>query len=422
MTRIEVIRYLVLILPLVALVAAMQGGSRTRRERGALLLAGIASFVGLGVLHELARLVGWWDFLDVAGSWRGFPVDLWIGWAVLWGPLPVALRRHVGLPVAVLAAAWLDVVMMPWLHPLVVLEAGWMWGEAAGLAGVLVPSVLLGRWCADRRRLEARASLQVLVFGGLILWLLPTTAMTFGDGSWEYLAELSSLQIVLLVQVVLVVALPGVAAVVDLATRGNGTPFPWDPPDRLVVSGPYAYVANPMQLSATVLLIILAGLTRSWSILAAAVGAATFSATVAEPHEREALRGRFGVDFDDYRREVRTWLPRRRPYLAGDAILYLAEDCPLCQQLATTVTAAEVPRLAVGGARAHPSSPERALYRSADGCTDLGVAAVGRTLEHLNLGAAMLGWFVRMPLVSPLLQLVTDTVVPPATPIKEQPR
>jgi protein-S-isoprenylcysteine O-methyltransferase Ste14 len=47
---------------------------------------------------------------------------------------------------------------------------------------------------------------------------------------------------------------------------GRGTPAPWDPPQRLVVEGPYRYVRNPMISSA---LMMLAGevlLLGSWPI------------------------------------------------------------------------------------------------------------------------------------------------------------
>lgn len=419
MTRLEVIRYLVVLAPLAGLAGTVSRGPATRRERGALLLSFLAAFVGLGVLHELARMAGWWHYLDVAGAWRGFPVDLWLGWAVLWGPLPVALRRQLGLPLILLAALWVDVVAMPWLQPVVVLGDGWLWGEVAGLGVVLVPSVLLGRWCADRRWLAGRSALQLVVFGGLVLWLLPTTAFTLGDGSWHHLAQLSPIQLTLVGQLAAVLALPGLAAVVELAVQGNGTPYPWDPTGRLVTSGPYAYLANPMQVSVTSLLVLLAVLTRSWSLTAAVAGAVAFSAVVAEPHEREHLTDRFGEAFAEYRAAVRPWWPRWRPYRDVDATLYVAADCSLCRQLADAVSAACVPRLSIGSARAHPGRPERALYASTDGATATGVAAVARALEHLSLPAAMLGWFVRLPVVRPFIQVVTDIVVPPAPPAPE---
>jgi protein-S-isoprenylcysteine O-methyltransferase Ste14 len=420
-TRLEVVRALVLLVPLAALVAALWRGPRTSRARGAVLLAGIAAFVGLGALHEVARRVGWWHYLDVAGAWRGFPVDLWIGWAIIWGALPAALARHVPVVVAVLGAAWVDVVAMPWLHPLVVLGEGWLVGEVVGLGVVMVPAVLLGHWCARRQRLVARATLQVVVFGGLVFWLLPTTVFTYGDGSWAHLLELPRAAQVMLGQVALLLALPGVAAVSELVTRGGGTPYPWDGPNRLVTSGPYAYVANPMQLSGTLLILLLAAVTRSILLAGAALAAVAFVATVADPHEREQLRARVGAAaFDRYRGAVRSWLPTWRPHVERAATLYVAEGCSLCGQLAEVVARTGARGLDIGDAWTHPSRPRRALYASGDGATATGVAAVARTLEHRNLGAAMLGWFVRLPLLAPTLQLVTDVVVPPASPPLER--
>ena len=39
----------------------------------------------------------------------------------------------------------------------------------------------------------------------------------------------------------------GLSALQEFALRGKGTPFPLDPPLKLVTTGPYAYVSNPMQ-------------------------------------------------------------------------------------------------------------------------------------------------------------------------------
>lgn len=413
MTRLELLRVAVLVVPGVALWAATRRAPRSHRERGALLLAGVAAFLGLGVLHELADAAGWWRHLDVAGSWRGFPVDLWLGWAVLWGPVPVALRRHVRLPVAVLAAAWLDVVAMPWMSPLVELRPGWLAGEVLGLAGVLVPSVLLGRWTAEVRRLGARTALQVVVFTGLVFWLLPTTAFTFGDGSWSHLLGLSAAELAVVLQIAALVALPGLAAVCELAERGGGTPFPWDPPARLVTTGPYAYLANPMQLAVAVQVVGLAALTRSWSLAGAAAGAIAFSATVAESHEREHLHRRFGSAFDRYRAEVPTWRPRWRPFASTPATLFLARDCAMCRQLGDVVAAAGPIALARADARRHPGELARMRYEAGDGTADDGLPALARALERLNLAAAILGWGLRLPLLRHAFQLIADTVAPP---------
>jgi protein-S-isoprenylcysteine O-methyltransferase Ste14 len=99
----------------------------------------------------------------------------------------------------------------------------------------------------------------------------------------------------------------------EFAAHG-GTPLPLDPPERLVTTGPYAHVANPMQLTCAVLLAGWGVLLASPAMVAAAGMAAAFSAGVAAWHEDAELDRRFGAEWRHYRRHVRLWLPSsRRP-------------------------------------------------------------------------------------------------------------
>ncbi len=405
------IRYAVLVVPagLLGVLLATQR-RRDRRTAGALLLTFIAASVAVFALNHVAHAAGWWRYAALDGSLNGVPVDVWLGWSVLWGPVPLLLRR-VPLPVLLLGLGWLDVLLMPRLGPVVELGDQWLLGELAGLL-VVVPVQLLGRWTIDRRRLAARAALQLITFTGLVGWLLPTAVFALGDGSWRELWTGPRWWTVTLFQLLALAAVPGIAAVREFVARGNGTPFPWDPPDRLVGTGPYAYLANPMQVSATAMLALLSLGTHSLALLVATVAAAAFSLTVAEPHERLDLAARLGRDWRRYDAAVRPWRLRRAPYVTRPARLYLARTCPVCAETRTWVERRRPYGLEIRAAEEYPSGTvaglRRARYAGPDGETADGVAAVARAFEHCGPGWAYLGWLVRLPVVRPALQLLVD--------------
>lgn len=102
----------------------------------------------------------------------------------------------------------------------------------------------------------------------------------------------------------------------DFAWRGRGTPAPWDPPRRLVVTGLYRWVRNPMYLGMTLFLIgeaiLLPDITRALLIvLACALAVVTIFIIV---YEEPTLRGLFGEDYVEYCRHVRRWIPRLTPF------------------------------------------------------------------------------------------------------------
>jgi protein-S-isoprenylcysteine O-methyltransferase Ste14 len=89
---------------------------------------------------------------------------------------------------------------------------------------------------------------------------------------------------------------------------GGGGPGMDTPPERLVVSGPFAWCRNPMYLGH---IIFLLGLTLSLrSELAAVITLATavwFQFRVARDEKR--LRERFGQPYVDYSGRVKRWIP-----------------------------------------------------------------------------------------------------------------
>jgi protein-S-isoprenylcysteine O-methyltransferase Ste14 len=95
------------------------------------------------------------------------------------------------------------------------------------------------------------------------------------------------------------------------AVHGRGTPAPWDPPRRLVHSGPYGWVRNPMYLGVLLCVLGQALLRESAGLFAYLVLLfAAFHVRVLV-YEEPVLRRTFGAAFSSYTRRVPRWLPRR---------------------------------------------------------------------------------------------------------------
>jgi protein-S-isoprenylcysteine O-methyltransferase Ste14 len=98
------------------------------------------------------------------------------------------------------------------------------------------------------------------------------------------------------------------------ARLGRGTLAPWDPPERLVVAGPYRHLRHPMIGGVA---LVLAGEALALGSTGVAVELGLFVAVnvvylplVEEP----ALVRRFGAAYERYMEHVRRWVPRLRPW------------------------------------------------------------------------------------------------------------
>jgi len=95
---------------------------------------------------------------------------------------------------------------------------------------------------------------------------------------------------------------------------GEGTLAPWDPTDKLVVRGPYRRVRNPMITGVALILLGEAAALGSVPILIEfgvfALANALWMPLVEEP----GLARRFGDSYEEYKRAVPRWIPRRIPW------------------------------------------------------------------------------------------------------------
>ncbi len=158
------------------------------------------------------------------------------------------------------------------------------------------------------------------VAGSLVfLVLVPGTvagAIPFWMTGWRVHPPLLGLPALRLVGAVL--ALLGLASLVDSILRfalvGLGTPAPVAPPTRLVVSGQYRLVRNPMYVAVVAIVLGQGLLLGTVGLVSYAVVLWVFFEAFVLLYEEPALRARFGASYETYRRNVRRWWPRLQPW------------------------------------------------------------------------------------------------------------
>ncbi len=154
----------------------------------------------------------------------------------------------------------------------------------------------------------------VLILPGTALFYIPLLIQWLSNG-WPFSRLLTGAPELVLAAIL---AAPGFALAVKTVqlflNEGDGTPAPWDPPRKFVVSGPYRHMRNPM-LTSVILMIIAEAVALSsiallgWAAFFFLLNTAYFS-LVEEPD----LERRFGDVYVHYKASVPRWIPRVRPY------------------------------------------------------------------------------------------------------------
>jgi protein-S-isoprenylcysteine O-methyltransferase Ste14 len=414
MDRTHIVRAMGLYVPLVLTISLCWQRVRAHRQVAGLLAGVCWCLCSLLLLQVLNQHFLWWRFHAVGGLLRGMPIDLYLGWAVLWGALPVLMVPR--------APAWavlgiflaLDLAMMPACHPVVELSRTWLTGEAFALVLVLLPAALFARWSIEGTQLGFRAVLWAITASSLLLFFVPEVFFAVSArGSWPALLNRPASARNLELQLIFLLAMPAFSAVQEFALRGRGTPIPYDPPQRLVTSGLYRYVANPMQISAVLAFTAWAMFLRNPWLLNGGVSIVLYCAGLAAWHEGQDMKERFGEPWRRYRLNVTNWMPHWRPWHDPEIAvprLYIAQGCGQCSQVRRWLEARKPSGVEMVAAEDHPAHTlYRMTYDPLDGSSpEEGVAAFARGLEHLNLAWAFVGALLRLPAICQMIQLLLD--------------
>jgi protein-S-isoprenylcysteine O-methyltransferase Ste14 len=106
---------------------------------------------------------------------------------------------------------------------------------------------------------------------------------------------------------------PIVQSFVDFI-KADGTPVPVASPPRLVVSGFYRYVRNPIYVGFLGVLLGEVLLFGSLGLLEYTAVAWCIGAAAVRFYEEPTLARKFGAEYQAYRRAVRAWIPRLHPW------------------------------------------------------------------------------------------------------------
>ncbi|HYH61567.1 MAG TPA: isoprenylcysteine carboxylmethyltransferase family protein [Solirubrobacterales bacterium] len=115
-------------------------------------------------------------------------------------------------------------------------------------------------------------------------------------------------------------ALAGIAVVAlvssfaKFALEGLGTPSPTAPTKRLVVSGAYRFVRNPMYVAVLSTILGQALLFGSTALVGYAALIAISFVSFVLLYEEPTMRATYGAQYERYRAAVPGWVPRLRPW------------------------------------------------------------------------------------------------------------
>jgi len=399
-------------------VATSLAESELRRKHAAALLAAAWALPSAALAGFLAMQLDAWTVPSNTLLVFGSPAIVLLDRVLVWGWAFAFFADRVSL----IRLAFLGVVldlMLPLDRVSYHASPQFLFAEALAVGLTLLPAQLFARWTRERSHLTARNLMHLCFHSALLLGIWPLLIAQFLGGNWHAWAERSSAANKFYLQFLIVPCIFLITAMQEFHATGRGTPMPEDAPSSLVTTGIFSYVANPMQIGKFGVLFFWGLFWKNAWIVAAAFLGLLYSLTIARWNENRDMAARFGADWALYRRNVRRWLPRWRPWIAAagaadSAALYLDLDCGPCSHFARWFGAQCPTQLRVLPLTAHfPDTLSRITYRGVGGQRGVqGIRAIARAFDHLNFAWAFCGWMLRLPVIAWVVELITEAVSP----------
>ena len=159
-----------------------------------------------------------------------------------------------------------------------------------------------------RARAAAGSALFLVVAPGTMAVLIPYLLTGWDPGETPLPAKIAGAALIA----------AGAAALLHafarFVTEGLGTPAPVAPTERLVITGLYRYVRNPMYLAVIACILGQAAILGRPVLVAYGSIIWAIVAGFVRLYEEPTLSSRFGDQYDAYRRAVRAWIPRTTPW------------------------------------------------------------------------------------------------------------
>ena len=159
-----------------------------------------------------------------------------------------------------------------------------------------------------RSRLLMHTTIQIVVFWGVFLVIIPVIINAFED-RWNLAYKFPILIVVVGFALLAFSSVIGVWSARAIANFGSGTPLPSQMAHHLVARGPYAFVRNPMAIAGVVQGMAMGLLIGSWLVVVYALIGSLLWNWLIRPHEESDLIERFGDEYRDYAKRVRCWWP-----------------------------------------------------------------------------------------------------------------